>query len=136
MRENAPYGKSCESLGSINHSETQNTLGGTMFRHFFICLAAVFSLCVTILPAHAQDRYASIIVDADSLDVLHARQIDELRFPASLTKVMTLFLVFDEIDAGRLKLSDQIRVSKNAARTPPVKMGLKGPRAWYEPHNF
>jgi len=130
MQENAPNGKSCEFLRPINLSETRNTLGGTMFRRFFIQLSAVLAFCLSILfvsamPAHAQDRYASIIVDADTLDILHARQIDEARFPASLTKVMTLYLVFDEIDAGRLKLSDRIKVSKTASQTPPVKMGLK-----------
>lgn len=125
MRENAPDVKSCEFLRPINHSETQNTLRRTMFARFSICLAALFGLCLLSIPTYAQDRYASIIVDADNLDVLHARQIDELRFPASLTKVMTLYLVFDEIEAGRLNLSDSLRVSKNAAKTPPVKMGLK-----------
>ena len=130
MQENAPSGKSCEFLRPINLSETQNTLGGAMLRRLSVNLVSLMGLCLSLLlismpAAHAQDRYASIIVDADTLDVLHARQIDESRFPASLTKVMTLYLVFDEIDAGRLKLSDRIKVSSNAARTPPVKMGLK-----------
>jgi len=79
----------------------------------------------SVLPAQAQNRYASIIVDADRLDVIHARQIDETRYPASLTKVMTLHLVFDALDAGTLKLNEQIVVSRNAARTPPVKLGLR-----------
>ncbi|MEP1229959.1 MAG: D-alanyl-D-alanine carboxypeptidase family protein [Litorimonas sp.] len=130
MREIVLTDENCESLGSVNHSETRNTLVGTMFVRFFINLTAFFALCLSVisisaLPAMAQDRYASIIVDADNLDVLHARQIDELRFPASLTKVMTLYLVFDEIQAGRLSLSQPLKVSNNAAKTPPVKMGLK-----------
>ena len=70
-------------------------------------------------------RYASIIVDTDNLDILHARQIDELRYPASLTKVMTLYLTFDALDAGQLRLDEEVKVSSVAARTPPVDIGLR-----------
>jgi D-alanyl-D-alanine carboxypeptidase len=73
----------------------------------------------------AEGRYASIIVDADTLDVIHARQIDAPRFPASLTKVMTLHLAFDALDAGELSLGERVKVSRTAARTPPVKLGLR-----------
>jgi len=125
MQENVTYAKSCAFLRAVNPSETQNTLGQIMFRLFFIGLMALFFYGSASVTAAAQDRYASIIVDADSLEVLHARQIDELRFPASLTKIMTLYLVFDELDADRLQLSDKIAVSNTAAQTPPVKMGLK-----------
>lgn len=82
-------------------------------------------LLFSFSTAQAQNRYASIIVDADTLDVLHARQIDEARFPASLTKVMTLHLVFDALDAGTLKLDEELTVSRIAARTPPVELGLR-----------
>jgi len=93
-----------------------------MWWRLFI-LTVLFGL--SVLPAQAQNRYASIIVDADTLDVIHARQIDKTRYPASLTKVMTLHLVFDALDAGTLKLNEQVSVSRNAARTPPVKLGLR-----------
>lgn len=72
-----------------------------------------------------QGRYASIIVDTASLDILHARQIDVPRHPASLTKIMTLYLVFEAIDQGRLSLDTEVIVSEHAARTPPVSMGLR-----------
>ena len=87
----------------------------------------LLSLVLLALPslASAQDRYASIIVDADSLDILHARQIDAPRHPASLTKVMTLFLTFEAVERGEISLGTELAVSANAARTPPVKMGLK-----------
>ncbi len=84
------------------------------------------SLCLSLASsAWAENRYASIIVDADTQDVVHARQIDAPRFPASLTKVMTLHLVFDALDAGTLTLGERVKVSRTAARTPPVKLGLK-----------
>ncbi len=93
-------------------------------RHFLFIAIWVFSLSSA---AFADDvkRYASIVVDADTLEIIHARQIDGQRFPASLTKVMTLYLVFDALDAGTLHLSDKMTVSKNAAATPPVSIGLR-----------
>lgn len=74
----------------------------------------------------AQDtkRYASIVVDADTLDIIHARQIDEKRYPASLTKVMTLYLTFDAINRGELRLQERLIVSPTAAKTPPFGLGL------------
>jgi D-alanyl-D-alanine carboxypeptidase len=75
-------------------------------------------------PAWA-GKYASIVVDLDSARVLHAREADEPRYPASLTKVMTLYMVFDALDAGTLKLSERMPVSKRAAAAQPSKLGLK-----------
>lgn len=92
-----------------------------MLRFLFI-----FALSLAFASsAWAEGRYASIIVDADTLDVVHARQIDTPRYPASLTKVMTLHLVFDALDAGTLTLGEHVKVSRNAARTPPVELGLR-----------
>ncbi len=93
-----------------------------MWRVVLISLL-LWALSVPVLAA--ERRYASIVVDADTLEIIHARQIDELRYPASLTKVMTLYLTFDALNAGTLKLKEPIRVSKVAARTPPSKLGLK-----------
>jgi len=93
----------------------------TMLRYLFI---AWFSLLFSS-PAWAEGRYASIIVDADTLDVIHARQIDAPRYPASLTKVMTLHLVFDALDEGALRLDETVKVSRKAAQTPPVELGLR-----------
>ncbi len=77
------------------------------------------------LSQASEGRYASIIVDADRLDILHARQIDAQRHPASLTKIMTLHLVFEAVERGQITLDSEVIVSANAARTPPVKMGLR-----------
>jgi len=91
-------------------------------------LISIFVAALLSLPTFAADkprRYASIVVDADTLEIVHARQIDEMRYPASLTKVMTLYLTFDAINAGTLKLNEPVRVSANAARTPPTKLGLR-----------
>ena len=91
-------------------------------------IALIFSI-VFFLSANAiaeqPKRYASIVVDADTLEIIHARQIDGQRFPASLTKVMTLYLTFDAINAGTLKLDEKLKVSKHASRTAPVRLGLR-----------
>ncbi len=71
------------------------------------------------------NKYASIIIDVASLEILHARQIDQARFPASLTKMMTLYLTFDALESGQLKLNEAMPISAFAARTAPVKLGLK-----------
>jgi D-alanyl-D-alanine carboxypeptidase len=89
-----------------------------------MALALVAALCFTA-PAWANSKYASIVVDLETGQVLHDRSADEARHPASLTKVMTLYLVFDAIDSGKLKLSDRMTVSKAASRAQPSKLGLK-----------
>jgi D-alanyl-D-alanine carboxypeptidase len=76
-------------------------------------------------PAWANGKYASIVIDLETHQVLHDRSADEARYPASLTKVMTLYLVFDALDSGKLKLSERMKVSKRASRQQPSKLGLK-----------
>jgi D-alanyl-D-alanine carboxypeptidase (penicillin-binding protein 5/6) len=56
---------------------------------------------------------------------MYARQADAQRYPASITKVMTLYLAFEELKAGRLRETDLITVSPTAARQPPSKLGLR-----------
>jgi D-alanyl-D-alanine carboxypeptidase len=70
-------------------------------------------------------RYAAIVVEAESGRVLHAASADQLRYPASLTKMMTLYVLFEEIDSGRLGLGSELVVSPKAASQPPSKLGLK-----------
>src|SRR5215471_15148432 len=69
--------------------------------------------------------YAAIVLDANSGNVLHAANADELRHPASLTKIMTLYLLFERIEAGKLKLDSQLPVSEHASDQAPTKLGLK-----------
>ncbi len=77
------------------------------------------------VPAQANERYAAIVFDANSGKTLFARHADARRYPASLTKMMTLYVLFEELDAGRLSLSSTMRVSANAARQSPSKLGLR-----------
>jgi len=69
--------------------------------------------------------YAAIVIDANTGAVLHAANPDEPRHPASLTKIMTLYLLFERLDAGKLKLDTPLRVSEHAAEQAPTKLELK-----------
>jgi D-alanyl-D-alanine carboxypeptidase len=69
--------------------------------------------------------YAEIVVDANAGKILHADNPDELRHPASLTKIMTLYLLFERLEAGTLKLDSELDVSEHAAAQSPTKLGLK-----------
>jgi D-alanyl-D-alanine carboxypeptidase len=64
-------------------------------------------------------------VDANSGNVLYAASPDEPRHPASLTKVMTLYLLFERMEAGKLKLDSQLPVSQNASVQARSKLGLR-----------
>jgi D-alanyl-D-alanine carboxypeptidase len=69
--------------------------------------------------------YAAIVLDAGSGKVLHSDKADELRHPASLTKIMTLYLLFEKLDAGKIRLDSQLPVSEHASAQAPTKLGLK-----------
>ncbi len=76
-------------------------------------------------PAQANSKYAAYVVHADSGDVLFDRYSNHRRYPASLTKMMTLYLLFEELEAGNLALESKLKVSKTAAGQPPSKLGVK-----------
>lgn len=88
-------------------------------------LVAVASLVLSIHPGHANPKFAAIVVDGASGKVLHSSHANETRYPASLTKVMTLYILFEELRAGRLTLDSPIPVSANAAAEAPSKIGFK-----------
>lgn len=75
--------------------------------------------------ASARQPSASIVVDANSGAILHAHAPDASRYPASLTKMMTLYLVFEQLKRGRLKMSSRIKFSARAAGQPPSKLPIK-----------
>ncbi len=95
-----------------------------------ILRTAALCAALTLLPATAQanPKYAGIVVDAKTGKTLYASSADAYRFPASLTKIMTLYIVFQEIEAGRLGLDTRMNVSKYAAGRPPTKIGVRAGR--------
>ena len=76
-------------------------------------------------PAQAAPRYEAIVIDARTGEVLHEHDADSLTPPASLTKMMTLYLTFDALDAGRLTLDQALPVSEHAQAQAPTKLGLR-----------
>jgi D-alanyl-D-alanine carboxypeptidase len=69
--------------------------------------------------------FAAMIVDGNSGRTLYARNENELRHPASVTKVMTLYLLFEQLEKGKLRLDSEIEISQHAAAQAPSKLGLR-----------
>jgi len=99
-------------------------------------LALTSLLAVTAVTSAAEARrrhqrteynppYASIVVDANSGKVMEAVNADSPRYPASLTKIMTLYLLFERLEAGKIKLSTEMPMSAHAAAQAPSKLGVK-----------
>ena len=102
------------------------------FRRALVSLLTLLVLALVPTPgvmapvAQSDDnaRYAAIVVDAASGEVLFARHADARRYPASITKVMTMYMAFDALSEGKVKLDDVLTVSPRAASQPPSKLGL------------
>ncbi len=84
----------------------------------------VFFACMLCLDAYAAQYRAALVADMDTGRVLYQENANELNYPASLTKIMTLYLTFDALEHGRLNLNDYLIVSQSAANAEPVKLGL------------
>src|ERR1700722_11716957 len=116
----------------------------------YVMAALATTICVSATPTIAQDeyvapgissatytpttdlrvpssepRYAAIVMDAASGEILYQQRADSPRYPASVTKVMTLYLAFEALSTARLHESDLITVSPLAASQPPTKLGLR-----------
>ncbi len=106
----------------VNNFIYSNSVFVAKILRFFMLFAFVF---VWSYNAQANPLYASFVIDADSGTVLHSRNANKRLHPASLTKVMTLLMLFESIDSGKARMSDKIYVSTHAASMVPSKLGLK-----------
>ena len=77
------------------------------------------------LPTYTSPKYAAIVVDANDGKVLYQTASEAPRYPASLTKMMTLYLLFEEMETGRVSAGTRIPVSDYARSRPPTKIGFK-----------
>ncbi|MEL0076497.1 MAG: D-alanyl-D-alanine carboxypeptidase family protein, partial [Alphaproteobacteria bacterium] len=92
----------------------------------FMILAVLAMLVSTIYaPPVMAAKYAAIVIEEHSGKVLFSRSADSPRYPASLTKIMTLYLVFEELSSGRLEMNSRIKVSRLAASRSPSKLHLR-----------
>ncbi len=87
-------------------------------------LACIWMILVVPLSAVAAP-YAAYVVDARTGEVLHSRNADTRLHPASLTKMMTLYITFQAVEAGEISMDTMVRISQHAASEPPSKLGLK-----------
>lgn len=98
------------------------SLLGRIYRAIF--LAFFVSTVVVTSPLQAAP-FAAIVMDGRTGEVLYEKNADARLHPASLTKMMTLYIAFQEIEAGRLSLDTKVTVTKYAASQPPSRLGLK-----------
>ncbi|WP_082505163.1 D-alanyl-D-alanine carboxypeptidase family protein [Aureimonas sp. Leaf324] len=104
------------------------TAAAKRMSHGLMAATLIGGAVLAIVPAQAQespDRYSAVVIDANNGKVLFARSADDRRYPASLTKMMTLYMLFDALESGRATLSTPMKVSAYAAARPPSKLGLK-----------
>jgi D-alanyl-D-alanine carboxypeptidase len=85
----------------------------------------LLAMAFGVAPAQANDKSAALVIDANTGRVLHDQAGSAPRYPASLTKMMTLYLAFETVEAGRLSFSSRIPVSERAAAAAPSKLGLE-----------
>ena len=86
---------------------------------------AIFFMCIMcVMPVYGASYRAALVADMDTGRVLYQENATAQNYPASLTKIMTLYLTFDALEHGRLHLDDYLIVSKSAAAAEPVKLGV------------
>lgn len=88
-------------------------------------LLILMPIWLLFAPASSYGRHAEIIIDANDGSVLHEVNATQSWYPASLTKVMTLYMTFDALKAGQIHLYDTLRTSYHASRQPNSKLGLR-----------
>lgn len=91
----------------------------------FLCLTAILVSTIFAPNSAIARTYTAMIIDGDSGDVLHEYRADHKVYPASLTKIMTLYMVFDALEHGKVSLSTRMKVSKRAWGQAPSKLGLQ-----------
>lgn len=122
MRSNE--GKRNEATLRVTRQATGRNFRFTVAGRGMFAAGAVFLLLAFASPA-ALAKYASLVMDADTGQVYHSINADTRNYPASLTKMMTLYLVFEALDQGRWSLKSKLRVSARAARQPASKLALR-----------
>jgi D-alanyl-D-alanine carboxypeptidase len=100
-----------------------------MLRRALVILTFAFGAIFSVSHGALAAPYAAIVVDARDGSVLHESSADQRLHPASLTKMMTLYLAFEAVTRGRISLDKKVRVSRHAASQVPSKIGLRSGQA-------
>ena len=107
-----------------HHSRVPTVVEGQFILRLLLVTATVLGIALTSAPAQAS-KYAGFVIDANTGKTLYSSAADSARYPASLTKMMTLYLVFDALKSGKISKKTRITMSREAASRPPSKLGLK-----------
>lgn len=110
--------REAEKVGDV-----QTRLGHFIRLGLFLAFAACITVATPVMTLAAP--YAAMVIDARTGKVLHSRNADTRLHPASLTKMMTLYIVFEAIKHGEISLDTVVTISANAAAEPPSKLGLR-----------
>ncbi|MGO7833087.1 serine hydrolase [Rhizobium johnstonii] len=114
-------------------SRSVSSVSSSRSGSFFARLLAILSVAVTIVMVDsvnadaeaANPKYAGIVVDAKTGNVLYSENADRLQYPASLTKMMTLYMTFEALEQGRIRLDTPVPFSAHAAAQAPTKLGVR-----------
>ena len=96
---------------------------------FVAAFLSVFISVVTPAPAQAAEKYAALVADGFTGRVVFARNADDKRYPASLTKIMTLYILFEEMEAGRMSMSTRRAAACRSKRQSTSNLGVCQPSA-------
>ena len=97
--------------------------GQLALRWVFLCICLI-GVSFAGSKSHAAP-YAAMVMDARTGEVLHSRNADTRLHPASLTKMMTLYIAFQAVQRGEITLDTEVKITANAASEPPSKLGLR-----------
>lgn len=114
---------------AVSKTAIERSLNWSAIRSFVrvaaITVMAVATTGLVAGNANANPKYSGLVIDASNGKVLYSVDPDGLRYPASLTKMMTLYMTFEALAAGRISLDTRVPVSANAAAEPPSKLGVR-----------
>jgi len=90
-----------------------------------VLIAIIFAKVLILPNSGIAATYAAMVMDARDGQILHAENADQRLHPASLTKMMTLYVAFEAVENGEISLDTKVKISKKAASEPPSKLGLR-----------
>lgn len=113
------------NVSHLHTGRASQPTGKAPFAVLKLLVVAFVVMAGAVSQASANPKYAGIVIDAKTGKTLYANDANALRYPASLTKMMTLYLTFEALEAGRISLDTPVPVSRHAASEPPSKLYLR-----------
>jgi D-alanyl-D-alanine carboxypeptidase len=109
----------------VRHFVSRVSTVACVLSKFVLAVAISITMITDQSFAAGKSKHAAIVIDANTGKTLYASNADAPRHPASLTKMMTLYMVFEAMEKGKINKNSKILVSKHAASMPPTKLGVK-----------